>query len=316
MKISVAIATYNGEKYIKEQVQSILNQKLTPHEIIVSDDSDNNKTLEILNNINFGNVNLVYKKNNGKKGYCSNFNNALISASGDFVFLCDQDDYWYSSKISDVISIFKKNKDIDMIINNTLLTDSNLNSIGITKYDQLKNMGFSDDDFLMGCCCTFRKTYLDKVLPIPDVTKGHDNWLNFFSSRLNTKLIIEDVYQLYRRHNSNESKFISNEIEKVKKEDVLKWKVKKILLSLNESTVEDMIFETNEKIKRLNNFPKTKKTISLINELVLKKEDLKFRFSLFSKSKLIRLFLILARLIKLRYNFKHNLLLDLIIIRK
>ena len=99
--ISVCIATYNGEKYIKEQLDSIIPQLGHEDEIVISDDGSSDSTLDIINSINDERIRITV--NQGKHGVNSNFNNALLHAKGDFIFLADQDDIWLSGKVAECL---------------------------------------------------------------------------------------------------------------------------------------------------------------------------------------------------------------------
>ena len=95
--ISVCIATYNGAEYLREQVESILSQLEEEDEIVVSDDSSTDTTIEILQS--FGDRRIKIFKNPAK-GFVRNFENALRQAQGDFIFLSDQDDVWLPNKVA------------------------------------------------------------------------------------------------------------------------------------------------------------------------------------------------------------------------
>ena len=95
MKISVCIATYNGAKYIEEQVQSILYQLSEKDEIINSDDGSKDNTLAIIKSLNDARIKVIH--NTLKHGLVSNFENAIKHADGDYIFLSDQDDIWTSN---------------------------------------------------------------------------------------------------------------------------------------------------------------------------------------------------------------------------
>ena len=108
--ITVVIATYNGEKYIKEQLDSILNQTLKVDEIVISDDGSIDKTLEICNQYaqceNRVKISIVL--NTGKHGFYNNFCNALKRAKGDYIMLCDQDDIWEPNKVRILYNYMEK----------------------------------------------------------------------------------------------------------------------------------------------------------------------------------------------------------------
>ena len=95
-KISVCIATFNGEKYISSQLDSILNQVVPVHEIIISDDMSTDNTIEIIKNCNNPIIKIFINKE--RLGVAKNFENAIKHANGDFIFLCDQDDIWLKNK--------------------------------------------------------------------------------------------------------------------------------------------------------------------------------------------------------------------------
>ena len=107
--ISVVMATYNGERYVEKQLQSILNQSLMPDEVIIRDDGSNDSTVQIVqefikkHNLSSWEI----KINEENLGYRKNFANLLSLANGDYIFLSDQDDEWLGDKIEKMSTIFK-----------------------------------------------------------------------------------------------------------------------------------------------------------------------------------------------------------------
>lgn len=105
MKISVVMTTYNGEKYLKTQIESILNQVLLPDEIIICDDKSTDNTFKILKDYqNIEKPKFIISQNILNIGYIRNFEQALKKCTGEVVFLCDQDDFWHSDKIEKMIT--------------------------------------------------------------------------------------------------------------------------------------------------------------------------------------------------------------------
>jgi len=96
MKISVCMATYNGERYLKEQLDSILKQLSFTDEIIISDDGSQDRTIEIIESFGDSRIKLFHST---QQNLIYNFENALSKASGDIIFLSDQDDIWYENKV-------------------------------------------------------------------------------------------------------------------------------------------------------------------------------------------------------------------------
>src|SRR5690606_26359089 len=100
-KISVCMATYNGENHIEEQLESILKQLKDNDEVIISDDGYSDKTIELIKGFNDPRIKLFL---NSFRNIILNFEFALSKATGDFIFLSDQDDIWYDNKVIIVVS--------------------------------------------------------------------------------------------------------------------------------------------------------------------------------------------------------------------
>lgn len=214
--ITVCLASYNGSKYIKEQVSSILNQLSPNDELIISDDGSIDDTIFILKNFNDSRIKIYKnnKKNTVHNKYSpshykvtSNFENALNYASGDYIFLADQDDIWYENKVSMTIEALQKYSlvvsNFSIINENDIIIKSiNYNSCPISKsfIVNLINMPF------YGCCMAFRKDILKYILPFPNNLIMHDNWIG-----LNVNLRYREIGYIdtplikYRRHNNNVS---------------------------------------------------------------------------------------------------------------
>ena len=221
MKVSIAMAAYNGEKYIKEQLDSFSAQTRLPDELIITDDCSTDSTEEIVKEFaETAPFTVVFHRNEKNLGYCGNFNAALMKTTGDLVFLSDQDDVWFPEKIEFMVRLADENPDMLALMNDTVLTDSDLNSVGLTKLGQFKTAGISLESYVMGCCCAIRRELLYICMPIPEGFKAHDNWIVNFADGLNAKLVTYKSLQYYRRHDSNESQFIANRTVKVGKLDV------------------------------------------------------------------------------------------------
>lgn len=215
-KISVAIATYNGERYILQQLYSIASQDITPDEVVICDDCSTDNTVEIIKSVcdSFPFA-IKVDVNTHQLGYTQNFNRALSLTTGDIIFLSDQDDYWFHNKISHILSLVKRHPDKLMFMNDAILADGELRSYEITKLDQFKRARISESNFVMGCCAAVRRELLDIALPIGFGFKGHDSWLAMFADIFNSKLIDYEPLQLYRRHGQNESDYICNQTDRI-----------------------------------------------------------------------------------------------------
>ncbi len=206
--ISVCIATFNGEKFIKEQLYSIAKQLGDSDEIIISDDCSTDKTIEYINALNDKRIK-VFTNTKGKvkrtfDHATHNFENALMNTKGDIIFLSDQDDVWLDNRIEHNINLLKVN---DLVITDCKVVDSSLNVIE-ESYFTLLNSGpgiFKNilKNSYLGCCMAFNKNILSYILPFPKYLVPHDIWIGL-NVELRGKVYFSNASTLlYRRHGNN-----------------------------------------------------------------------------------------------------------------
>lgn len=226
--ISVCIPTYNGENYIEQQILSILSQLKENDEIIISDDSSTDKTLNIINSINDKRIKVIHHLKNKQHfpfSYTtSNIENALRYAKGDYIFLCDQDDVWLKNKIELFLQSFNK---YNIILSDCSITDYDLNILVHSKMKfenvhtgilrNLYKCGY------LGCCMAFKKELLKYILPIPH-TVPHDLWIGIIGKYYGNFGIIQQPTMLYRRHDKNVSSTNNKLIKKQKKDATITMK--------------------------------------------------------------------------------------------
>jgi glycosyltransferase involved in cell wall biosynthesis len=204
--ISVCIATYNGEKYIEEQIKSILNQIGEEDELIISDDGSKDETCKIIKNLNDNRIKLYY--NSGVHGFTHNFENALSYAKGDYIFLADQDDIWKENKVEVTIEVLKK---YDFAISDCITIDENMKVIQQSRFKTFNmKKGFIRHlmkSRFLGCCMAFRKEVLIASMPFPedDFLVEHDIWLAAVAFLYFKVKLIEEPLIYYRRHGKNAS---------------------------------------------------------------------------------------------------------------
>lgn len=204
--ISVCMATYNGEIYIKEQLESILKQINTTDEIVVSDDGSTDRTVEIVREINDPRIKIFF--NEGTHGFTHNFENAIIRAKGDFIFLSDQDDIWLDDKVKIMMNALK---DKYSVVSDCITVDENGEVITSSRFKEFDiKPGFLRHLFksrFIGCCMAFRKDILYKALPFPknDRLVEHDIWLTAVAFLYYDYELIYEPLILYRRHGKNTS---------------------------------------------------------------------------------------------------------------
>ena len=207
MKISVCIATYNGEKYIAQQLNSIIPQLCEDDEIIISDDMSSDGTIDIISSFNDPRITVILNKN--PDGYAGNFENALRHATGDYIFLCDQDDVWLPNKIAVCTSYL--NRSYDLVVHDAIVTDEFLNPIIESRNEQFNvRNGFLNNIIktnYLGCCFAFKKSVLEYCLPFPPnrVLCKHDAWITWCAESKFKTIVIDEQLIYYRRHSNNAS---------------------------------------------------------------------------------------------------------------
>lgn len=204
--ISVCIATFNGEKYIKEQIESIIPQLAENDEIIISDDKSSDNTVSVVKSLMSPFVHIFI--NEGEHGYTPNFENALKYAKGEYIFLCDQDDVWYPNKVRMCMELFKA---YDFIISDADIIDGDGRKIGDSFYKERKSRAGLVNNIVrfsyLGCCMAFKREILHKAMPFPPNHKfcTHDNWLALVGMFFFRSVVVRDKLIHYRRHGGNVS---------------------------------------------------------------------------------------------------------------
>lgn len=214
--ISVCIATYNGGKHIKQQIESILSQLSEFDEIIVSDDNSADDTINILKSFNDDRIKIFsnhstdrvnrHKYSNSHYNVTCNFENTLLQAKGDYIFLADQDDVWEPNKVSTIMPFLENGC---VVQSNYSIIDSKARTLETKHFDNPPINGFFSNLIhqpFHGCCMAFPKSLLSIALPFPRNLIMHDNWLGLLSQIYGYRIqYIETPLIKYRRYNGNVS---------------------------------------------------------------------------------------------------------------
>lgn len=196
--ISVCVATYNGEKYIAEQLRSILCQLGPADEVVVSDDGSTDSTLSVVASLADNRVRIVHSTAHYFKW---NFYNALCVAKGDIIFLSDQDDVWLEGKVARCLTELET---YDLVCHNSRMVDEQLRPL---KDDFFRFYGSGPgllknaiNNTYFGSCMAFRRSVWEASLPWPKTNEiGHDIWLGLVAEMTGKTRFIDTPYLLYRR---------------------------------------------------------------------------------------------------------------------
>jgi len=203
--VSIALCTYNGERFLKEQLESLVNQTYSNIEIVIVDDASQDHTISILNEYIEKYPFISIYKNQTNIGLQLNFQKALSLCKGEYICISDQDDIWDLNKIQLMINKIGKNI---LIYHDSELVDENGKSINIKMSEKLNFVRGSSKEafYLMNCVSGhsvfFKKELLNYALPFPN--KGiYDHWLALVATHFGTIDFIDKCLVKYRQHEHN-----------------------------------------------------------------------------------------------------------------
>lgn len=202
MRISVCIATYNGEKYLKTQLDSILTQLSSDDELVISDDSSTDNTIQIIKSYNDTRIRLF--EGLTFRNHIKNFEYALSKAKGEFIFMADQDDIWAQKKVDLCLDLLKKH---DLVNSDCILIDANEKVLNTSYFKFINSRpGFIKNlikNSYVGCCMAFKRKILDDALPFPKNINSHDTWIGLVGEMFYSTSFIDEPLVNLRRHGNN-----------------------------------------------------------------------------------------------------------------
>lgn len=206
IRASVAMAVYNGEKYIEEQLDSIVEMLGDNDEIVISYDESTDKTYEIICRYRDKDSRIKVVCNSNKSVE-SNFNNAVEHCSGKYIFLADQDDVWIADKINLMVSYMQENPKVKVLISDGYITDENLTKkIGI--FEEYNTSASAFRNFVkgtyLGCQMAFSSDIKNYVWPVKtNPPLPHDLWLGVMGARYGKVELMDNKTILHRIHEEN-----------------------------------------------------------------------------------------------------------------
>lgn len=210
MRVSIAMATYNGEKYLQQQLDSFAAQTRLPDELVVSDDASSDRTTDILTDFKrHAPFEVRISVNPENIGLVKNFERAVTMCAGDLIFLSDQDDVWFSDKISYVEQEMMSDEALLSFSNNHIITDDKLVATKYTTLGNMKKMGRPDSMFGHGCCTVIRRELVEAITPFPAFI-GHDAWIRDITESVKRRKVSDKPLQYYRKHENNASEWATS----------------------------------------------------------------------------------------------------------
>lgn len=205
IRISVAMAVYNGERFLREQLDSILPQLTNEDEIVISYDRSTDKTWDLVQEyqMNHPQVRVVTNEHPGVNG---NFNNAIENCTGDYIFVCDQDDRWAENKRAAIIGKFEETG-ADMVIHNGVHIDTGGNVISEPFFSMYRIGNGKIRNIIKsrysGCCMAFTQKMAENILPIPLDIDAYDRWIGTIGEFMGKIAYDERILLYHRLHGDN-----------------------------------------------------------------------------------------------------------------
>ncbi len=238
--VSVCMACYNGEAYIKEQIESILLQLIDGDELIVIDDCSSDKTAEVVLEIKDSKI--KYFKNDNNRGVNKSFERAIGMAENAYIFMADQDDLWLEKRLNYMLDELKKgnllvsgNSSVIDALGESFDYDLGKLSADASKKFSENIMGiFTGKAYYYGCAMAFQKQLNQIILPFPTYIESHDLWIAMAANMLKSNQHIEKNVLKRRIHGKNASVVQRKLSEKIYSRVVffrsymtLKWRIMK-----------------------------------------------------------------------------------------
>lgn len=216
--VAILMSTYNGEKYLREQLDSIFAQEEVNIKLFVRDDGSSDTTLEILNE--YDGITVMAENNIGCE---ESFKKLLyLPIEADYYAFADQDDVWHTRKLITAINILSTT-DAELYVCNLMLADAdmNLEKPLFSKRD-IDRIDYKFKNYVLGNlhgCVQVWSTRLHNIIQsyVPLIMYGHDAWVNAIANMVFSTYIDENCYINYRLHGNNTSGLARNNVQKIKK---------------------------------------------------------------------------------------------------
>ena len=279
--VDILMATYNGEQYLKEQIDSILNQTYTNIRLLINDDCSTDKTIEILKEYEQKDNRIYVQYNKENLGSIKNFENLLSRVENKYFMLADQDDVWMPQKVEKSLDKITK-ENADLVFTDLEAVDENLKTItpSVVRYMGFKKNIDKYNDYKLvflrncvtGCTIISKKELIKKYIPIPNKEPMvHDWWMALMIAQDGKLAFLDEPTIKYRQHGKNQLGIfgMKNYIQKFDeyREKYINLKIDqfKIYLENKEMFTNKKLIELSQKaVIYLNNI-KTKKYINIKN---------------------------------------------------
>lgn len=274
--IDILMATYNGAKFLAEQIGSLKKQTISDWRLLIHDDGSTDGTVEIIKEFQNEDPRIVFIEDNIKFGSAGqNFMHLLKHSTSEFLMFCDQDDIWLENKIQKHLLIISALNEAAMVYSNGYtFSESGINKVKFITYhrNNIQNSLFLNGG-IHGCCTMFNRLLLEKVkFSYPDYVFMHDHFITILAATFGKIYYLDEPLMLYRQHDSNVTGNINTS----------KISIIRTFLNPENPVVEERHYKANASF-----FEKYKRYMTKENEILFK-EYLRFpKVNLFDRIRIV-----------------------------
>lgn len=292
-KIEILMATYNGEKYIEEQIDSIINQTYTNWELLIRDDKSKDNTASIIEEYEKKDSRIkLLRDEKGNLGFVKNFEELLKNSQKDFIMFSDQDDYWEPNKIEKYVEIINKlslkEKNIPLLIHsNSFVCDKKLK----VKREKFINDCAQDKKYdivffnyiVQGSTILINKKMVDFALPFSSNVTLHDRYLHLLAEFLGRRVFLNQSLMKYRQHDNNKIGANYSVLKKILKKKYFNEEDRKLIIEIRNKYVQSI---EKEKLLKIDDYLK----VTDLNRNKLNRFYDSFKFKMNQKKRIFLLF--------------------------
>lgn len=224
--VSIVMCVYNGEGFLQEQLESVLNQTYSNYELLILDDRSTDNSVSLIKTYQETNNRIRLIQNSTNIGFNRNFEKGILLSQGELISICDQDDIWLPEKIEELVTNIGSAK---LIYSNSELINEQGSSLNRTLDYKLIHVdnpcfkAFLDSNFITGHTCLFRRELIKDILPLPENVTYYDKWIGLVAAYVGEVKYYNKVLTKYRVHANS---VIQQEKQADENESVIRQKIR------------------------------------------------------------------------------------------
>lgn len=261
-RVEILMATYNGEKYLIEQIESIINQSYENWTLLIRDDISEDSTVSIIEEYEKKDSRIrLLRDEKGNLGFVKNFEELLVQSQEDFIMFCDQDDYWLENKLEIYINELNKllKEEIEeplLLHSNSFICDDNLEIIKEKFIVSKEALRYKENNYffsytVQGSTVLLNRKLIDIGLPFLESVTLHDRYFHLLAEFFGKRVFIDKSLMKYRQHENNKIGARGNILEKILRKKYFDIEDRDLIIEIKKKYID--ILE-KEKIEKINDY--------------------------------------------------------------